>query len=323
MPATFDMPLDALERYMGRNPLPDDFDTYWDTALQEMQAIDPQLELVPAKFQTSVTDCFHLYFTGVGSARIHAKLLRPKNITEPHPAVLLFHPYAESSGDWSDKLKYVSLGYTVAALDCRGQGGLSEDSSQIVGNTLRGHIVRGLDDSPEKLLLRQLFLDTAQLAKIIMDMDQVDENRVGVTGMSQGGALTLACAALETRIRLAAPIAPFFCDYQRVWEIDLARDGYAQLQEYFRRFDPLHEQEEEIFQKLGYIDVQHLASRIQAEVLMTVGLMDTICPPSTQFAAYNKIEADKSMLIYPDFGHETPPGHTDKIFEYMAGLSTL
>ena len=35
---------------------------------------------------------------------------------------------------------------------------------------------------------------------------------------------------------------------------------------------------------------------------MITGLMDNICPPSTQFAAYNKITSKKQMTIYPDFG---------------------
>ena len=53
---------------------------------------------------------------------------------------------------------------------------------------------------------------------------------------------------------------------------------------------------------------------------MGVGLMDTICPPSTQFSAYNKITADKSLAIYPDFGHEDLPGLGDQIFQYMSEL---
>ena len=38
---------------------------------------------------------------------------------------------------------------------------------------------------------------------------------------------------------------------------------------------------------------------------------------STQFAAYNKIEADKSLAIFPDFGHEALPGHGDQIFQFI------
>ena len=78
--------------------------------------------------------------------------------------------------------------------------------------------------------------------------------------------------------------------------------------------------EREVFTRLGYIDLQHLAHRIQAEVLMGVGLMDTICPPSTQFAAYNKITAPKDMVLYPDYGHEGLPGFADRVFDFMAGL---
>lgn len=321
MPTTFDMSLDDMRHYSGRNPRPDNFDDFWDAGVDEMRALDPQLELSPAAFSVPFARCFDLYFTGVGGARIHAKLLRPVDTTVPRPAVVMFHSYAESSGGWADKLAYVAMGYTVAALDIRGQGGRSEDTVPRIGNTLRGHIVRGLDDAPEKLFYRQVFLDTAQLAGIVMAMDGVDETRVAAIGMSQGGGLVLACAALEPRIRLAAPVAPFLCDYQRVWEMDLARDGYAQLQEYFRRFDPLHEREQEIFTKLGYIDVQHLCSRIRAEVMMAVGLMDTVCPPSTQFAAYNKIQAKKFMLLYPDFGHEIPLGHNDRVFQFLSQLS--
>lgn len=320
MPATFDLPMEQLKTYQGRNPRPTDFDAFWDAGLAELKATDPALELIPARFTVPFADCYHMYFTGTGGARVHAKLIHPKGGGPVHPAVLRFHPYAESSGDWTGLLAYAARGFTIAALDTRGQGGRSEDSGKIVGNTLRGHMVRGLDDKPENMFLRNVFLDTARLAQLVMDMDEVDASRVGATGMSQGGALTLACAALEPRVSLVAPIAPFMCDYQRVWEMDLAVDGYAELQEYFRRFDPLHEREEEVFSRLGYVDVQHLTPRIKGTVMHCIGMMDTICPPSTQFAAYNKITSEKSMLVYPDFAHEMPPGLSDRIYNFLGRL---
>jgi cephalosporin-C deacetylase len=320
MPLSFDMPFDQLKDYQGTNPRPADFDDYWDRSLAELAAVDPAPELIPSDFQTNFAECFDLYYTGLGGARIHAKLLRPRHAEQPHPALLMFHGYSGSAGDWMDKLGYVAEGYTVAAMDCRGQGGLSEDKGGVVGWTLRGHIVRGLSDSPDQLLFRHIFLDTAQLARVVMAMPDVDPARVGATGGSQGGGLTLACVALEPRIKLAAPVFPFLCDYKRIWHKELAKNAYLELDEYFRRFDPLHEREDEIFTKLGYIDVQHLAPRIRAEVLMAVGLMDQVCPPSTQFAAYNKITSNKSLRVYPDFQHETLPGNNDAIFQFMRQL---
>ncbi len=315
-----DMPLEELRTYQGRNPRPADFDAYWDAALAEMHALDAAVELVPHAMTAPFAEAFDLYFTGVGGSRVHAKYLRPTKAAEPHPALLIFHGYSGNSGDWCDKLNYVAQGYSVAALDCRGQGGCSQDLGGTTGNTLRGHIIRGLDDTPDKLLFRQIFLDTAQLAGLVMGFAEVDATRVGCTGGSQGGALTLACASLEPRIKRAAPVFPFLCDYLRVWEMDLAVAAYEEIRGYFRMFDPLHERKEDLFTKLGYIDCQYLAPRIQAEVLMSTGLMDTICPPSSQFAAYNKITSKKHMLIYPDFGHEGLPGNTDRIWEFMAGL---
>lgn len=315
-----DKPLAELKTYDGTNPCPNDMDAFWDRSLAEMRALDPKVELRPAAFEARGVECFHLFFTGVGGSRVHAKYLRPKGAKQKLPAVLLFHGYSGRSGDWFDKLAWVSQGFVVAALDCRGQAGLSEDLGAVRGGTLRGHIVRGLDDSPEKLAFRQIYLDTAQLARIVMSLPEVDPTRVGAAGGSQGGGLTLACAALEPSVKLAASIYPFLCDYKRVWEMDLAKDAYQEIREFFRWFDPRHEREDEIWTRLGYIDCQHLAKRIRAEILMFTGLMDTVCPPSTQFAAYNKIVSKKRMILYPDFAHEGMPDMWDVVHQFMAKL---
>lgn len=316
----FDMQLQQLREYEGINPCPSDFNDYWDHALMEMRAIDPQIELVKAEFQTPFAECYDLYFTGVKGARIHAKYLKPKNFEVKHPAILMFHGYTCNAGDWNDKLSYAALGFSVFAMDCRGQGGLSEDVGGVKGNTYHGQIIRGLDDKPENLLFRQIFLDTAELASIAMNMPEVDENKVCVAGGSQGGALSLVCASLEPRIKRVAAVYPFLCDFKRVWEMDLAKDAYQDIRDYFRLFDPTHKRENEIFTKLGYIDVQNLVKRIRGDVLFITGLMDTICPPSTQFAAYNKINSNKRMIIYPDYGHEIIPGVNDEIYSFMMGV---
>ena len=169
-----DKPLADLRTYTGRNPRPADFDSFWDRSLAEMRALDPKVELRPAQFTAPGADCFDLYFTGVGEARIHAKYLRPQAAARPHPAVVLFHGYSGNSGDWFEKLAWLAFGYSVFALDCRGQGGFSEDRGGVTGNTLKGHIIRGLDDAPHQLLFRQIFLDTAQLAGLAMQMPEVE-----------------------------------------------------------------------------------------------------------------------------------------------------
>lgn len=315
----FELPLDQLRAYEGRNPRPPGFDAYWSAALKELDAIDPEPRLEPARFETSFADCFDLWFAGVGGARVHARYLRPRT-PGPHPCVLRFHGYGGSSGDWFDKLPLAAEGFCVAALDVRGQGGLSEDPGGQGGSTLGGHITRGLAGGPGSLFYRAVFLDTAQLARAVAALPEVDRDRLAAFGASQGGGLALACASLEPGLKRVAAVFPFLSDYRRVWEMDLAIAAYDDLRIWFRNFDPRHEGEEDVFATLGHIDVQHLAPRIQGEVLMVTALMDTVTPPSTQFAAYNKITAPKRMVLYPDHGHEELPGADDAVFEFLRGL---
>ncbi|RYG38975.1 acetylxylan esterase [bacterium] len=311
------MPLNDLERYHGRNPRPSDFDAFWDRSLGESAALPLNLSREPAPLQFASATAESLFFDGTGGARIHAKLLLPKS---PNGAAIVsFHGYSASSGDWSNYLSWVAEGFTVAAMDCRGQGGRSTDPGGAIGMTLRGHIVRGLEDSPEKLYYRNVFLDCERLVRAVSSLPHMDSNRIASVGGSQGGGLALACAALAP-VRKTAPSYPFLCDYLRVWEMDLDQGAYEELRYWFRSFDPLHRRHEEVFSKLGYIDVQHLAPRIQAETLMAITLLDTITPPSTCFAAFNKIHAAKRTVIYPDFGHEGLPGFNDAIFEFMKDL---
>jgi cephalosporin-C deacetylase len=312
-----DLNIDELKTYGGSNPRPADFDSYWKRALDEMKRVDGDPILVPSDFKAPGVDCFDYFFTGVGGARIHAKYLRPAAARTEAPAIIFFHGYSMDGGSWTSHLAWALAGYHVWAMDCRGQGGLSEDPGVVKGNTQKGHIIRGLSDSPERLYYRGVFLDCAQLAGLVMDTEGVDGKRVGVRGGSQGGGLALACAALEPRVSALAPVYPFLCDYKRVWDIDLAKRAYEELVFWFRRFDPRHEREDEVFTTLGYIDVQHLAGRIRGQVLMACGLADDVCPPSSQFAAYNRISAPKTVHIYPDFGHENLPGFDDLEFLFF------
>ena len=77
MPLLFDMPLEQLPAYQGSSPRPQDFDAYWQRALAEQRATEPDPELVPADFQTDFADCFHLYFSW------HPRRPRPRQIPAP------------------------------------------------------------------------------------------------------------------------------------------------------------------------------------------------------------------------------------------------
>ena len=314
-----DKPIEELLKYKGESPCPADIDEYWETALQEMKAVDKKVEYRKAEFQVPDFECYDLYYNGVKDARIHARFVKPTNIEDKIPAIVRFHGYSGSASAWLDLISFAACGFCVAEMDCRGQAGESEDKGGVKGNTLNGHIIRGLNDEPNNLLFRHIFLDAAELADIIMDIPYVDENRVMAFGGSQGGGLTVACAALVPNIYKAVAVYPFLSDYKRVWNMDRTQRAYSEIKDYFRRFDPNHKKEKEIFEKLGYIDIQNLAKRVKAKFVMITALMDDCCPPSTQFAVYNKITSDKSVIFYHDYEHEGLPGANETAIQFFLG----
>lgn len=319
--ALYDMPKEKLFEYTGSTPKPKDFEKFWSDALAELATFDPQPEFVPSEdFSCKSADCYHIFFTGTKGARVHAKYVKPKNVNGKMPAVVAFHGYNSRSGSWNRNLKFTAEGIAVARLDCRGQTPFSDDTASYKGLTAYNHFVRGLgDENPHNLYYRDVFLDAVLLTRIISSLPDVDENRICVMGGSQGAALSIAAAALVPQVKLAVLQYPYLCDYKRVWALERT-DAYTGLREFFHDCDPLHEKEDEIFNRLGYIDVQNFAPMINAEVVMASGLSDTVCPPSTHFAFYNKVKSKKQVLVFPEYGHVYLNGWEDIAFKKILEL---
>lgn len=306
--------LEKLLQYEGRGQKPHDFDAFWDKELSKLENLSLDYQLERAAVASNVADCYILTFTSFDGTRISCQLLKPKGKGVIFPGLLQFHGYHVNSGDFSEKIGWVAEGFVVMAMDCRGQGGKSENiESSTVGTALRGLIIRGIEEGPEALYFKRVFLDTVIASRILMSLGEVDEESIFVQGASQGGALALVCAALEPRIKRVFTTHPYLSDYRRAFELDIKNSAYEELFYWFRFRDPLHENEENFFRTLEYIDVQHFAPRIKAEVIMATGLDDEICFPSTQFAVFNKITSPKDVILLPEYGHEYYPKVADKV----------
>lgn len=183
-----------------------------------------------------------------------------------------------------------------------------------------GNLLRGLRNGVNKCYYKKVYLDALKLLSFIFKMDNIDINRVATLGYSQGGALALVSSALDKRVNKVFSVYPYLSDFKRVWDMDLGGFAYQELKDYFKWYDPQHIYEKEMFEKLSYIDVKNFASYIQSDVTMVTGLIDTICPASTQFAIYNNIKSKKHHLIYPDFGHENINGLEDIIYKWALTL---
>ncbi len=311
---------DPYSDYWGVGEAPKDYDSYWARAKEELDQASLDYELVESDFVARSCETYDLYFTGVGGARVHCQFLKPKNIPEGAkiPAIAVFHGYWTNCGDWTGKLGYIAEGFCVLAMDVRGQGGKSEDNGLYKGNTQSGHIIRGLEsENPDALFYRNVYLDTAQCIRILAGMDFVDANHIFATGASQGGALTVACAALSPQLKAAAPMYPFLCDFRGIYQNNFQCDSYEEITWYFRQRDPMHLNEAAFFERLGYIDLKNITKYINCEMLWLTALMDKVCPPFSQMAAYNNITSKKDIVYFPEYQHEYLPYAGDVILRFF------
>jgi len=122
-------------------------------------------------------------------------------------------------------------------------------------------------------------------------------------------ALRLAAAALiPERVAVCHADVPFLCDIQRA--ITLAPQApYTEVPEFLAQQADLVPA---ALDTLRYVDCALLARRITARCLLSVGLMDAICPPSTVFAAYNEITAGKDISVHPFTDHAVPAIHVER-----------
>jgi cephalosporin-C deacetylase len=164
--------------------------------------------------------------------------------------------------------------------------------------------------SPETYYYRRLYVDAVRAVETAAGLPGVDRARICVAGMSQGGALALAAAALcPELVRLCHADVPFLCDIQR--GMDVAFDPpYTELVTYLAMHPDL---EERARLTLRHVDNALLAARIRARTLIAVALRDTITPPSTVFAAYNAVTAPKEIVVLPYADHsQVPTSHAER-----------
>lgn len=317
----YDKPLAELVLYdppLTREP---DFDAFWEATLAESAQTPLRPRLTPLEYPARGVQVYEVYYEGWRGARICGWYLVPEG-RGPFPALVQYHGYSGSKGEVYQYLMWALQGYATLAIDVRGQAGASSDPGPYTGGHVSGWMTQGILD-PQEYYYRGAYMDAVRALDFLCSRPEVDRRRIGIMGGSQGGGLTLAVAALDRRPVLAMPEMPYLCHFRRALEMAM-RGPYPEIAAYLRQYP---KREEQVWRTLSYFDNLNLAPRITCPVLMTVGLQDDVCPPSTVYAVYNKITSPKEMKVYPYHNHEMAAAHwEDKLrwaLYYLQGIGTL
>jgi cephalosporin-C deacetylase len=153
---------------------------------------------------------------------------------------------------------------------------------------------------PEGYFYQGAYCDMIRGVDYLCTRDDVDPERIGAMGISQGGGLVLATAALDPRIKAVVARIPFLCNMRVAATINGSLANTL-----LTRYNALTPQNLNTF---DYFDPVNLARRINAPTFMCAGGKDTTCPLQTIRPVFDNLAGVKVLAIYPNMDH---PSGTD------------
>lgn len=118
-----DMPLERLREYKGTNPIPKDFDYFWDNRMEEVYNHNLEYEITFSEINGfTESNYYNLWFKGINGEKVYAKYVKPK-LNYDIPLILQFHGYPGASRGWFEQSSFAGMGCAILAMDCPGQGG--------------------------------------------------------------------------------------------------------------------------------------------------------------------------------------------------------
>ncbi|MDE2749929.1 MAG: acetylxylan esterase [Chloroflexota bacterium] len=305
----FDMPLEELRAYKPPRAEPEDFDNFWDATLQEARAQELDAVFERADMGLRTVDVYDVSFSGFNGDRIKGWYMRPRGSSDPLPGVVEYIGYGGGRGYPLEWLAFPSAGFAYLVMDTRGQGsvwrrGDTPDMGSGANPSTPGFMTQGILD-PQTYYYRRLYTDAVRAVEAIRTRADVDGERIAVTGSSQGGGMSIAAAGLLPDVQACLTDVPFLQHFRRALDIT-PKDPYPEI----ARFLQIHRDKiEAVFRTLSYFDGMNFAARMRARALFSVGLMDTICPPSTVYASYNHVTSEKAIMEYYFNDHEGGGAH--------------
>ena len=297
--------------------LPVDFVQFWDNAKAEAAKVpmDVKLTLLPDRctekvnvYQASIQN----YHVGT---RLYGILCVPKKAGK-YPAVLKVpgagvRPY---SGDVALAEKgIISLEIGIHGIPVTMDPTVYVDMSRSV---LDGYMFYNLDDR-DRYYYKRVYLGCVRAIDFLYSLPEFDGANLGVTGGSQGGALSIVTAGLDSRVKYLAAFYPALCDLTGY--LHGRAGGWPHL---FNEANKAFNAKKDKIETSKYYDVVNFARFVKAPGQYSWGYNDVTCPPTSMFSAYNVIQAPKELFIYEETGHWTYPEQTDKLRNWLIGKLT-
>ena len=292
---------------------PADFDAFWTSGKEALAKLPVDAKLVPMpEVSNGKVDCWHVSLQNVGAdttgtSRFFGVLCEPKG-DGPFPALLQV-PGAGVRA-YRGGVEMAEKGIITFQVGIHGLPvNLDPDVYAALGaGALQGYPTFNLDER-DRYYYRRVYLGCVRANDFLVSRPRFDGKTLGVTGGSQGGALSIVTAGLDPRVKLLAAYYPALADVTGY--LNGRAGGWPHM---FR--DEKRRLAARIA-NVGYYDVVNFARRVKAPGLYSWGYNDETCPPTSMYAAYGMIPAEKSLLLALETGHYTTPEQVKRVNRWL------
>lgn len=282
------------EKLLPLTPEPMDFDEFWAQALAEAEAVDlaPVVTLLP-QYCTDKVNVFKVRLeVGPGGRNIYAYLSCPKAKGQ-YPVLL--DPPGAGTRKRKPSTYYAEMGYIYMNINIHhnADSELPDEEYDGVVGPYAEYMRQGIE-SPETFYYRDVYVACSRCIDYLCSLPEWDGKNVGVTGGSQGGALSIVAAALNPKVTFCVPFYPALCDV--LGALHGRAPGWPG---YWRK----GEEKAGAEHTLAYYDVANFARRLECPVFYSFGFNDPTCCPTSTYAVYNVITAPKRLVTTFTNGH--------------------
>lgn len=292
----------APDKIKPTTELPADFEKFWENAKTEAAKVpmDVKLVLLPDR----CTEKVNVYQANIQNykvgMRLYGILCVPKKAGK-YPALLRVpgagvRPYG---GDISTAENgVITLEIGIHGIPVTMDPAIYLDLGK---TTLDGYPFFNLDDR-DRYYYKRVYLGCVRAIDFLYSLPEFDGSTLGVTGGSQGGALTIVTAGLDSRVKFLAAFYPALCDVTGY--LFGRAGGWPHM---FNDYNKAFNNKKDKIETSKYYDVVNFARNVKVPGFYSWGYNDTTCPPTSMFSAYNVIQAPKSLNIFEETGHWTYP----------------
>lgn len=286
---------------------PQDFRSFWQKNVEELKQVPMSYTKELYKdYCTDKIDCYlvKLQIDKMGHS-MYGFLFYPKNAQPGKHPVVLCPPGAgiKTIKDPMRNKYYAENGFVrfeveIHGLDPRIPSETFGEVSRAFNDRNGGYLANGLENK-DIYYMKHVYVGLVRCIDFLTSLPEWDGKNVAVQGGSQGGALAIIAAGLDSRVTQCVANHPALSDMAGY----AAKGGTGGYPHFCRQ--PQILSNKDCLNTLAYFDVVNFARYVKAPTYLTWGYNDVTCPPTTSYAVWNTLKCTKESLLTPINEHWT------------------